>query len=96
MLTIINLPFAIAAMSQQKPPKSNNPLNSYAKYSGIAIQMVVIIGLGTYGGLKLDEAYPNKYQVFTLILSLTSVMIAMYVAIRLGSKGSAGQKTENE
>lgn len=83
-------------MSQPKPPKRNNLLSSYAKYSGVAFQMVAIIGLGTFGGLKLDEAYPNKYQVFTLTLSLTSVLIAMYFAIRLGNKGSAGQKKEDD
>ncbi len=71
-------------MNLQKPPKPNgeNPLNSYAKYSGIAIQMAVIIGLGCYAGVKLDEAYPNKYSGFTLACSLASVAVAMYIAIR--------------
>ena len=92
----INQQYAAAAMSQPKPPKRSNPLNSYAKYSGVAFQMIVIIGLGTYGGMKLDEAFPNKYQAYTLVLSLVSVIIAMYVAIRLGSKGSAGQSTDDE
>ena len=82
-------------MSQQKPPKRNNPLNSYARYSGIAFQMVAIIGLGAYGGMKLDEAFPNKYRIFTLVLSLLSVVIAMYFAIQLASRGSESQKGED-
>jgi len=44
--------------------------------------MIAIIGLGTYGGLKLDEAYPNDYHTFTLICSLLSVAIALYIVIR--------------
>jgi hypothetical protein len=44
--------------------------------------MVVIIVLGTFGGVKLDEMYPNEYQVFTIICSLTSVGISMYYVVR--------------
>jgi len=44
--------------------------------------MIAIIGLGTYGGVKLDEAYPNKYSIFTIICSLTSVGAAMYYVIK--------------
>lgn len=64
---------------KQKP---TNRLNSYAKFSGVAFQMIAIIGLGTYGGVKLDEKYPNKHSLFTIILSLLSVAIAMYYVIR--------------
>lgn len=69
-------------MSQQKPPNKKSPLGDYARYSGIAIQMVVIIALGSYGGVKLDEAHPNDNRLFTIICSLVSVAIAMYVAYR--------------
>ncbi|MGI9552578.1 MAG: AtpZ/AtpI family protein [Aurantibacter sp.] len=57
-------------------------LNTYAKFSGIAFQMVAIIGLGSYGGVKLDELYPDLYPTFTLICSLASVAIAMYLVIK--------------
>jgi hypothetical protein len=72
-------------MNQQKPPREKSPYSSYARYSGIAIQMIVIIGLGSYGGIKLDEAYPNEYHLYTLICSLASIAIAMYVVIRQAS-----------
>ena len=65
--------------SKQKPI---NRLNAYAKFSGVAFQMIAIIGLGTYGGVKLDEKYPNEHSLFTIILSLLSVAIAMYYVIR--------------
>ena len=69
-------------MNQQKHPKKSSSVNSYARYSGIAIQMLAIIGLGTYGGIKLDEAYPNKYHIYTLVCSLASIAIAMYFVIK--------------
>lgn len=62
--------------------KKNNPLNDYARFSAIGIQMIVIIGLGVYAGIKLDEKYPNKYKLFTIIFSLLAIGIALYSVIR--------------
>ncbi len=59
-----------------------NKLNSYAKYTTIAIQMAVIITLGVLGGYKLDIFFNLKLPVFTLIFSVISVGIAVYLAIR--------------
>ena len=67
---------------ESKNPKRSSRIRSYARFSGIAIQMIVIIGLGTYGGYKLDEAYPNDYSAYTLICSLSSVAIALYLMIK--------------
>ncbi|MBT8262800.1 MAG: AtpZ/AtpI family protein [Bacteroidia bacterium] len=44
--------------------------------------MIVIILLGTLGGLKLDEIYPNEYSIFTIICSLLAVGISMYFVIK--------------
>ncbi len=67
-------------MINQKPKK---PLkNNYARFSGIAIQMFVIIGLGTYAGLKLDENYPNKHNLYTVGFSLGSVILAIIFVIK--------------
>jgi hypothetical protein len=59
--------------------KSN--INSYAKFSSIALQMAAIIAGGTYAGIKLDE-YLSYDNLFTIIFSLSSVIIAMYLAIK--------------
>lgn len=66
---------------QQKNEKQK-PLNAYAKYSGLGIQMAVIIGGGCYGGYKLDEYYHNQTPVFTIILSLASIAISMYLVLK--------------
>ena len=65
----------------EKPDKQK-PLNSYSKYSGLAMQMGLIIGGGCYGGFKLDEYYKNTTPIFTIILSLVSIAIAMYIVLK--------------
>ena len=67
---------------QNQDQKKNNPLSSYARFSNIAFQMIAIIGIGVYAGVKLDEKYPNKYRLFTIFLSLFSIGTALYLVIR--------------
>lgn len=58
--------------------QKKNYLNNYAKYSSIAFQMLAIIILGVFGGIKLDEWLKMKFPVFTVVLSLLSVVVAIY------------------
>lgn len=44
--------------------------------------MFAIIGIGTYAGVKLDEKFPNKHNLYTVVLSLTSVILAVVFVIR--------------
>ncbi len=67
-------------MEQQ--PKKNNSLNSYAKYSSIAFQMFAIIGIGSFIGVKIDEYYGDVNKLWTIILSLSSTIIAVIFVIR--------------
>ena len=67
---------------KNKKDDINKSLKSYAKYSGIAFQMAAIIFLGTWGGYKLDEYFGFKKHILTLILSLLSVVIAIYYAVK--------------
>ena len=73
----------------QKPLKSKknkddfkNSLKNYAKYSGIAFQMAAVIFLGRWGGYKLDTFFKFESHILTLILSLLSVILAIYVAVK--------------
>lgn len=62
--------------------KKENPLNSYARYSGIGIQMFAIIGIGSYIGVKIDEHNGGEGNLWTIILALTSTIIAVVFVIR--------------
>jgi len=53
-------------------------VNNYAKYSGVAFEMLGIILLGVWGGFKLDAILDTK-PLLTVLLSLGSVAAAMYL-----------------
>ena len=56
--------------------------NAYARFSGLAIQMMLIIAAGMYGGFRLDKYSGWKFPVFTVVLSLLSVVAAIWYAIK--------------
>jgi hypothetical protein len=68
-----------------KPEKGlpdKDQFNNFAKYSAMAFQMAIIIGLGTFGGYKIDQFFNLKFHIFTIILSLFSVILAIYFSIK--------------
>ena len=76
-------------MNQQNQSNQNQPLNdskdrfnSYARFSGIVIQMVAIICVGTFIGVKLDERYPNENNLYTLFFTLGFVIASIVFVIR--------------
>ena len=60
----------------------NDGLNNYAKYTGLGVQMIVIILVTVWGGMKLDKLFGLHTPVFTIILSLLGVFAAIYTAIK--------------
>jgi len=65
-----------------KKRQSNKPINTYAKFSSIAIQMIAIIGVGTFIGIKLDEKFPNTHDLYTLGFTLSAVILSIIYVIR--------------
>ena len=62
--------------------KKKKYLDSYARYSSIGFQMLAIILLGVFGGVKIDQWLKLGAPVFTVILSLLSVILAIYYAVK--------------
>jgi ATP synthase protein I len=67
-----------ASRKSQRPQRSDG----FMRYAGMATQMAVVIGLGVWGGVRLDRAFPNDFHAWTLSLSLVSVFAATYMVIR--------------
>jgi hypothetical protein len=66
-----------------KPEKSKQPpLENYARYSNMAFQMFAIIGIGVFGGVKIDQWLKIGFPVFTVVLSIVSVAAAIYSAVK--------------
>jgi len=72
------------ATNQETPPKKKLPedSNAYMRYATMGTQMLVIIGLGVFGGYKLDKWLEFKVPIFTLLLSLLSVAAAIYLSVK--------------
>lgn len=64
-----------------KKAKYTRPLNNYARYSGLAFEMLFIIAAGVLGGVKLDERL-HTGPVFAIICSMAGIAIAFYVVIK--------------
>jgi F0F1-type ATP synthase assembly protein I len=69
---------------KKKNPKNqqNKEGNNFARYSGMAFQMIAIILITTWGGIKLDKIAGFDKPVFTIILSLLGVFAAIYTAVK--------------
>ena len=101
MLLLLKIPrplnHKIILLTDHKESKNrsrSSKINKYARFSGIAFQMIAIIALGSYGGVKLDEAYPNEHSLWTIGCSFASVIIAMIYIIR--RVGTPKDKSSNE
>lgn len=64
------------------PEKTAKSLSDYARYSNMAIQMIVILLIGVIGGRKLDQWLEPSFPVFTVVLSLLAVLLALYYAVK--------------
>ena len=54
----------------------------YVKYSGMAIQMVIILLLFVYGGKWLDANVGDGGIMYTAICALVGIGLALYVPLR--------------
>lgn len=60
----------------------NKPANDYIKYTGIAFQMIVIIGALSFIGYEIDKRTGHTTQWVTAIFSLSGVFISLYLVIK--------------
>ncbi|QJX47077.1 AtpZ/AtpI family protein [Hymenobacter taeanensis] len=65
---------------------SSDRLRSFARYSGIGIQMLATIGLSTWAGYWLDGHFQTKTPWFTVGLMLLGLFAALYNVIRSVTK----------
>lgn len=71
--------------SKKENKKSNKhgSLPGYARYSGIAFQMVAIVLLFVYGGLKLDAVWKAMdFPVATLLGAIIGIILALYFVLK--------------
>ena len=75
--------------------RNKNSVNAYMKYSGMAVQMALIIAVFAWIGVSMDTC-TDLNPLFTVIFSLFGVGLAMFVFIRMVlSDNKKDQKEEN-
>ncbi len=67
---------------REKLEGGKKALDGYIKYSGLAFQMIAIIGICTFAGYKIDEYRQSTTLVFSALLGLFGVCVALYIIIR--------------
>ncbi len=57
-------------------------VDAYLKYSGMAIQMGVVILIGTFAGQKLDTYFQTERPYLTVLMALLSIFAALYLTLK--------------
>ena len=69
-----------------KPDRGSKPgkdgLSKYAYYSGLGFQMIAIIAVFTFIGVKLDDSAGSERPLWAALFSLLGVGISLYSVIR--------------
>ena len=62
--------------------KWNRSANQYLKYSGMAFQMMAVTAVFALGGVLLDRRVALRVPVFTIVLTIAGVFLALYSSLR--------------
>ena len=69
-------------------PKKQKPSNTYLRYSGLGLQLMLTIGLAAWGGYKLDKYLGFKFPAFLLTFVFVAFGGSMYLLYRALNKNS--------
>lgn len=74
----------------------NESFKYYARFSAIALQMGVTIFAGAYVGKWLDSKYSTDKNWFTIVLTISSVAIALISVLKQVNKINKEVDEEND
>ncbi|MEM8966846.1 MAG: AtpZ/AtpI family protein [Bacteroidota bacterium] len=52
------------------------------KYSGLAFQMIAVMGLAVWGGMRLDDSLNNRFPIFVVVFGMLAFAASLYGLIR--------------
>ena len=64
------------------PRKKRSRYSNYLKYSGLAFQLLITIGICGWLGYKADQYFDNKYPILMLLLGFLGFAGIMYQIYR--------------
>jgi uncharacterized membrane protein len=69
-------------MAKNESKERRKVSSGYIKYSAAAFQMLAVIGLSVYAGLKLDDHFQHELRWITALLGIVGVILAIYFLIK--------------
>lgn len=69
-------------MEEQAKKDKSRLSRKLLQFSGIGFQMLVTILLFAYGGMKLEEYYAASNFPWTMVMTLSGLVIALYFMIK--------------
>ena len=69
-------------MTNTNPNKNKKQATNFAKYTGIAFQMLATIGVFCFIGYKIDEGRAGSKMIYTAILGLVGVVVSLISVVR--------------
>lgn len=69
-------------MNKGNYKKPKKQIDDFIRYSSLAFEMITIMGIGVFAGVKIDQWLELSFPAFTLGLMILSVAGAIYHAIR--------------
>lgn len=69
-------------MNNDKYKKPKKQFDDFIRYSSLAFEMMAIMGISVFVGIKIDQWLELSFPAFTLGLMILSVAGAIYHAIR--------------
>jgi F0F1-type ATP synthase assembly protein I len=67
---------------QNKLDKGKRALREYARYSDLALKLIAVVLAAFFIGWGLDKWINIGFPLFTLILSITGLALALYLIIK--------------
>ena len=62
----------------KKPTSKNKALNAYGRYSSLAIQIVIVVIVFAWFGMKLDEWMETEIPGWTISMTGIGIVGALY------------------
>jgi uncharacterized membrane protein YqjE len=80
---VLSIYFAVTLYMAKKESKDRRKEDTaYLKYSAAAFQMLAVIGLSVYVGIKLDDHFNHELRWITALLGIFGVILAIYFLIK--------------
>lgn len=86
----------VQVLQMDQKNQYKNKFDNFIRYSSLGFEMIVIIGVGTFGGYKIDQWMNNEFKGFTFGLMIFSVVIAIVYGTRSLLKRGNNLKEKNQ